>query len=224
MRASQNTTNGGTSAVNKRRLAALSFDDGPSNITGDVLDRLEKYGVAATFFLVGNNINDSTSELVKRAHEMNCEIGNHSKTHGCMTEMSAAEITAEIDYTSKEIRRLTGASPVLFRPPYIAVNQLMKSCTELVFIAGCGCSDWEDSVSAQERADRIFAQIDHGGIILMHDAQDNVKTVEALDILIPKLQNQGYRLVTVSQLFEECGVEPDRSKVYTNVFQKSEFA
>ena len=69
----------------------------------------------------------------------------------------------------------------------------------------------------QERSDKVLAQIHDGSIILLHDAEGNTKTVEALDLLIPALQQDGYTLVTVSQLFEAKGVTPDTHAMYSDV-------
>ena len=89
------------------------------------------------------------------------------------------------------------------------------------FIAGIGANDWEDRVTAEMRARMILRQAKDGDIILLHDAQGNSKTVEALDTIIPELKKQGYKFVTVSELFRVKGIEPDMTKVYTNVMQKN---
>lgn len=195
--------------ITQTPIIALTFDDGPNtDVTPLVLDALKKYGVTASFFLVGNNIGARSSEAVKRACAMGCEIGNHSLSHSPMNEMSADEIRREISETSEKICEITGEYPRFFRPPYIAVNQLMADNIDLPFIAGYGANDWEDSVSVQQRADKVLGQAKDGAIILLHDMEGNYQTAEALDIIIPSLLERGYRFVTVSQLFEEKGVTP----------------
>ncbi|MCC8042578.1 MAG: polysaccharide deacetylase family protein [Oscillospiraceae bacterium] len=208
---------------NNDKYIALSFDDGPSNVTESVIEKLQKYGVVATFFLVGDNITAALEPAVKKAYDFGCEIANHSKTHSNMTMLTAEQIAEEIAFTSARAESITGEKPTMFRPPYIAVNQLMIDTVKMTFIAGYGCRDWEESVSARERTEMILSQICHGGIILMHDAEDNVKTVEALDLLIPELIKRGYKFTTVSNLFTLCGATPDHSKVYTNVFQEHRY-
>ena len=88
-------------------------------------------------------------------------------------------------------------------------------------IAGIGANDWEDRVTAEMRAKMILKQAKDGDIILLHDAEGNSMTVEALDTIIPELQKQGYKFVTVTELFKIKGIEPDMEKVYTNVLQKN---
>lgn len=206
------------------KYIALTFDDGPnSTTTNEVIDKLEKYGIVASFFLVGNNIDDESAKAVKRAYDLGCEIDNHSRTHSNMTELSAEEIKAEYDYTDGKVYEITGEHTKFFRPPYIAVHQIMFDNIDVPFIAGIGANDWEDRVTAEMRARMILKQAKDGDIILLHDAEGNTMTVEALDTIIPELQKQGYKFVTVTELFRAKGIKPDMEKVYTNVMQKNQY-
>ena len=206
------------------KYIALTFDDGPnSTTTNEVIDKLEKYGIVASFFLVGNNIDDESAKAVKRAYDLGCEIDNHSRTHSNMTELSAEEIKAEYDYTDGKVYEITGEHTKFFRPPYIAVHQIMFDNIDVPFIAGIGANDWEDRVTAEMRARMILKQAKDGDIILLHDAEGNSMTVEALDTIIPELQKQGYKFVTVTELFRAKGIKPDMEKVYTNVMQKNQY-
>ena len=198
------------------KICALTFDDGPNiTTTVQVLDKLEEYEIIGSFFLVGNNINTSTEEVVKRAYNMGCEINNHSKTHSEMNKMEVADIQAEIKYTNDKIEEITGEKPNFFRPPYIAVNNTMFENIDMTFISGYGANDWDDSVSAEERAEKVLNQAKDGCIILLHDMQGNSKTVEALDIIIPKMLEDGYEFVTVSEVFERKEIEPLSNIVYS---------
>lgn len=206
------------------KYIALTFDDGPNaTTTNEVIDKLEKYGIVASFFLVGNNVNDESAKAVKRAYDLGCEIDNHSRTHSNMTELSAEEIKAEFDYTDEKVYEITGEHTKFFRPPYIAVHQIMFDNIDVPFIAGIGANDWEDRVTAEMRARMILKQAKDGDIILLHDAEGNSMTVEALDTIIPELQKQGYKFVTVTELFSAKGIIPDMEKVYTNVTQKCQY-
>ena len=206
------------------KYIALTFDDGPNfTTTNEVIDKLEKYGIVASFFLIGNNIDDESAKAVKRAYDLGCEIDNHSRTHSNMTELSAEEIKAEYDYTDGKVYEITGEHTKFFRPPYIAVHQIVFDNVDVPFIAGIGANDWEDRVTAEMRARMILKQAKDGDIILLHDAEGNYMTVEALDTIIPELQKQGYKFVTVTELFKAKGIEPDMEKVYTNVMQKNQY-
>ena len=218
----QNETAEETEMSQDVKYIALTFDDGPNaTTTNDVIDKLEKYDIVASFFLIGNNINDESAKAVKRAYDLGCEIDNHSRTHSNMTELSAEDIRAEFEYTDEKAYEITGEHTKFFRPPYISVHQIMFDNIDVPFIAGIGANDWEDRVTAEMRARMILKQAKDGDIILLHDAEGNSMTVEALDTIIPELQKQGYKFVTVTELFKIKGIEPDMEKVYTNVLQKT---
>ena len=85
------------------KVVALTFDDGPSNTTPMVLDKLEQYGVVASFFVCGNNVGEQTADTVKRAYDMGCEINNHSKSHQNMTKLTEKQIRKEITETSQRV-------------------------------------------------------------------------------------------------------------------------
>lgn len=208
------------------KIVALTFDDGPNTTTtNQVLDMLEKYDVVASFFLIGNNINDASAEVVRRAYNMGCEIHNHSKTHPYMNTMTAEEIIEEFTYTDDKIFEITGERSKFFRPPYIAVSDRMFENIDVPFVAGIGCNDWDDRIPADRRTLMIMRQVKDGDVILLHDAEGNDLTVEALDTLIPQLKAEGYRFVTMTELFEEKGIaiSPDDTKIYTNVLQQYQY-
>lgn len=207
-----------------KKHIALTFDDGPNiETTPQVLEKLKKYGIPASFFLIGNNITPESVEVSRAAFEYGCEICNHSRSHPSMPELTAEEIRAEIEFTDGKIKEITGKVPRFFRPPYIAVNDVMIGNIEKTFIAGIGAEDWLDEVTAEMRAERILAQAKNGSIILLHDAQGNSKTVAALDLIIPALLNDGYDFLTVTELFAAEGVEPKRGIIYSNVLQTEKY-
>ena len=198
-------------------LIALSFDDGPNDVTTPkVLDVLEEFQVPASFFVIGQNINDETAKQMTRAISLGCEIQNHSFTHGFMTQMSE-----EIRKTDEIIEKYTGTRPWMFRPPFIDVNPAMHETISHTFICGVGCFDWEPQRSAQERYDILMASLKDGDIVLLHDMTGNDNTVEALRMLIPEMKRQGYTFVTVSDLYEKKGIKPTAHNgiLYSNVLQ-----
>lgn len=204
------------------KVVALTFDDGPNTTTtNEVLDVLEKHNVVASFFLIGNNINDESAKSVKRAYDLGCEINNHSKTHGYMDKMTAEEIKAEFEYVDEKVLEITGERTKFFRPPYIAVGDLMWENISVPFISGVGCNDWDNNVPVERRVAVIAKSVKDGSIILMHDAQGNSKTVEAIDKIIPALKEQGYKFTTVSGLFAAKGVTPVTKMIYSNATQES---
>ena len=200
------------------KYLALSFDDGPNLTTeSKMLDVLAKHDVPATFFFIGNNINEGTAENMMRALELGCEIGNHSLTHSMMSMMDEEQVKTEIIATSGMIQKITGQWPKLFRPPYINVKPEMYDWIDLTFICGKGCEDWVADVGKEARLQGILDNAEPGAIYLLHDFEGNEATVEALDEAIPVLKEQGYVFVTVSQLFEKLNCTPDGHTMYTVV-------
>lgn len=198
---------------------AITFDDGPNaTTTMEILDVLEKYQVRASFFLIGTNINDESAKSVKRAYDLGCDIENHSKTHSYMDKMTADEIKDEVAYVNDKVKEITGTTPKFFRPPYIAVNNTMYDNIDMTFISGYGCNDWEDRVTAEYRAKYLEKKAADGVIFLLHDAEGNLKTVEALDKAIPILLEKGFQFATISELFELKGVEI--SGTDTNIYSE----
>jgi peptidoglycan/xylan/chitin deacetylase (PgdA/CDA1 family) len=200
------------------KYIALSFDDGPNLSTeSKMLDILAKHKVPATFFVIGNNINEESAENIKRALKLGCEIGNHSLTHSMMSQMDEEQVKAEIEATSALIEKITGQRPKFFRPPYINVKPEMYDWIDLTFICGKGCEDWVADVGKEARLQGILDNAEPGAIYLLHDFEGNEATVEALDEAIPVLKEQGYVFVTVAQLFKKLKCTPDGHTMYTVV-------
>lgn len=202
--------------VPETKLIALTFDDGPNTTTtNEVLDLLDEYNAKASFFLIGNNINDESAESVRRAYNMGCEIDNHSKSHPNMGSLSADEIKAEVEYVNEKVYDITGEYPKFFRPPFIDTSQTMYENIDMPFICGIDCQDYMDNVTAEQRAEYILNGAKDGVIVLLHDAAGNNKTVDALKIAMPELIKQGYEFVTLTELFERQGETPIEDMIYT---------
>lgn len=224
-----------TCSEEPKKLVALSFDDGPSDVTPLILETLQKEKIPASFFVIGSTARSETNlnlagdapsydntEFMKQAYEKGCEIGNHTWTHPYMSKLSEDEMMEEVERTSDFIESVIGKRPTLFRPPYIDVNELMHQKIGMTFIAGIDCQDWEPTVTAEQRTQMILDKVKDGDIILMHDFAGNTPTSEAIKTLIPELKKQGYKFVTISELFKRKGVKPETNSgiVYSNVLQQ----
>lgn len=220
--------------VKQDKIIALTFDDGPSNVTASILDILKAQNIKATFFVVGSWAKSATNAGFKEgadaydytpsmldAYRQGHAIENHTWDHPYMTRLTAAQMTEEIEKNADWIESVIGERPKFFRPPYINVNKLLHETVGLTFINGINCSDWEQNVTAQERAKRILDQAKDGDVILMHDMADNVQTVQAVEMLIPQLKALGFEFVTVPELFSRKGIDPQPHNgiVYSNALQ-----
>lgn len=201
-------------------MVALTFDDGPSSTTPQVLDVLQKYNAKATFFLIGSQVNNNTKSIMQRQVAMGCELANHSFSHKDMSKMSAYEVQQEVQKTSSAIKSMVNYDTKFFRAPYLATSYTMFQNANHAFIQGIGCDDYMSNVSASQRASKVLSNVSDGSIVLLHDFQGNSQTVQALPTIIQGLQSQGYTLVTVSELFYYKGINPNQAnKVWTNVYR-----
>lgn len=206
----------------EEKLIALSFDDGPNETTtAEVLDLLQEHDIPASFFVIGQFINESTAKQMTRAISLGCEVQNHSLTHTMMTQLSPEEVAEEVRKTDELIEKYTGTKPWLFRPPFIDHNESMHQTIGHTFICGVGCEDWIPERTAQQRYEILISTLKDGDIVLLHDLQGKDNTVEALKMLIPEMKKQGYTFVTVTELYKRKGVSPDphNGVIYSNVLQ-----
>ena len=197
------------------KLCVLTFDDGPSadpELTLLVLDKLKSYGIKATFFLVGQNINDSTKGVIDRMVADGHEIGNHSWSYDDMAKMGADEIKKSVGDTTRVIQKYAGVTPVFFRPPNLSTSAIMYNNIDLPFASGVVAGDWPGGGgdTIEHIMEKLEDGLKDGVIILLHDVQPKPHpTPEALDTLIPKLKKDGYEFVTLSELFKRKGIVPD---------------
>ena len=203
------------------KMLALTFDDGPyPPITGAILDVLEANHARATFFIKGAYV-DANQDLVKRELGLGCEIGNHTTNHDDLEKLSPADRRTTVGDVNDKIYRLFGYRIHLLRPPYISYGKkgsdtredivAMAKELELAIVNHTRSShDSHEDYTAQMMIERILAEKDelgrglNGSILLFHDKYQ--KTVEAMKVIIPALQQQGYQLVTVSELLN-CSKE-----------------
>ena len=183
----------------KLPVVALTFDDGPSRYTKDIIDTLKSNNVNATFFVLGNKIEiykDIISESIKNGNE----IGNHSYNHKWLSKLSTNELLDQINKTQDILKETVNYTPTCFRPTYGSVNnRIRKSINLSITLWTIDTKDWKIN-SVDRIVERAIKDIEDGDIILMHDIFQ--RSSEALKKIIPKLKEQGYQFVTISELEE----------------------
>lgn len=186
---------------------ALTFDDGPHpKLTNQILDVLEEYNIKATFFVIGNNV-DNYPEPLKRAVLSGHEIGNHTNTHTLLEKLNFEEIKKEISECQNKIFNLTGYTTTVLRPPCGKYNEnVIKAAKEMGYktiLWNIDTHDWSHA-SKEEIVKNINTNIKGGDIILFHDyISGKQNTVGALKIIIPALREKGFDFVTVDELLNE---------------------
>lgn len=182
-----------------KKMISITFDDGPGKYTKDILKILKKYNASATFFVLGNKVemyNESAREIIKQGSE----IGNHSYNHKWLIKLKKDDFINQVNMTQDIIERTTGYRPTLLRPTYGDVNNTIKENTDLdIILWNIDTLDWKIK-DPKKIAYRVIGKVEDGDIVLMHDIHK--QTVEALKIILPKLKEEGYQFVTVSELKE----------------------
>ena len=173
----------------EKKYCSLTFDDGP-NFAGDdtmdkMLDVLEKHGVVASFFLIANKITPENTAVIERAVKLGCDIENHTWSHPDMTKLTREQMIEEYKKCDEAIIKITGKKPILFRPPFICVNDLMHEIIETPFICGHGCEDWVPERTADERLKLMMNNTQNGVMYLLHVNDGNDITREVVDRAIP---------------------------------------
>jgi polysaccharide deacetylase family sporulation protein PdaB len=183
------------------KTVAISFDAAWGNEdTQTLLDILNKYGVKATFFVVGAWA-DKYPESVKAISDAGNEVMNHSDDHAHFSKLSSEDITANINSANDKIEAVTGVRPTLFRCPYGEYDDHVISAVNAMGMKAIQWSvdslDWRGD-SAKDITDRVLKNVKPGSIILFHNAAEN--TPEALPGILESLIADGYSIVPVSQL------------------------
>ena len=198
-------------------MVALTFDDGPGERTGELLAQLEKYNAHATFFMQGKNI-PGKEDFVKKMKEIGCELGNHSYDHPQLTKLSADKIANQMGTTNDLIQQAAGSTATVMRPPYGAINDTVRSSVGLPMILwSIDTLDWKTR-NAQSSIDTVMNDVQDGDIILMHDI--HTESIDAALVLIPKLEEAGYQLVTVSEMAKAKGVALQNGEKYVDFWAK----
>lgn len=199
-------------------MVALTFDDGPSKKTERILDVLEQYGAHATFFVVGTQL-EKFQELTKRASDLGCEVGNHTYNHKNLTKISPDEIREQINGVNALVLEATGREMALVRPPYgagIKDETVKKNVPYPLIMWTIDTLDWSTRDTESTLA-VIRQEVKDGSIVLMHDLYD--ATAAAVETIVPELIEQGYQLVTVSEMFAAKGIALEPGKYYRNAFK-----
>ena len=199
------------------KLIALTFDDGPSSQnTARLLDGLRVRGAHCTFFLVGQ-MAERSPEIVKRAWEDGHEIASHTYDHPQMTKLTDAQIKQQLQTTDAILDRAIGQDfDYMLRPPYGDYNQrTLKASNTPCFFWSMDTYDWKTN-NADSVYREFIKQARDGSIALLHDT--HASSVTAALRAIDTLQAQGYKFVTLSEMFMRRGVSLENGKIYFNAY------
>lgn len=183
---------------------ALTFDDGPAPVyTTEVLSVLRRYGVHATFFMLGIWVK-RYPELAKAVLADGHAVGDHSWSHPDLTKLSDGDIQQQLANTVQVIRQTLGIRPALFRPPYEAYDRRVLTIAGALKLStilwDVDPADWSRPGTGAI-VSNVLSHLHNGAIILMHDGGgDRSQTVEALSTIIQQAVARGFHFVTIPQM------------------------
>lgn len=196
-----NTTDKPAGSKDKKaqKVVYLTFDDGPNEHTESLLKILDKYGIHATFFVIGSNLKGNEQEL-KNVVEAGHYVGLHSMTHDpkkLYKSGSSANFIKEFTKEQGLVKDVIGTAPVLIRPPYGSSPNINKKFRDDIVAANFKMWDWTvDSLDWKypKNTDKIINEVKRQvhrdtEVILMHE---KAQTVKVLPTIIEYLQKKGY--------------------------------
>ncbi len=193
------------------KVIALTFDDGPNyKTTSYLLSILKDKEVKATFFTVGYNI-PGNEYLLKRMIDQGCDVGIHSYAHQNFNSMTYEQVKEDIEKCGELIKNATDVAPYLVRAPFGNISDEIVSEKEYYFINWCvDPYDWL-AEKPEEIYEHVIKYARSGSIVLMHDLYTT--SCDAAALIIDKLKADGWRFVTVSELFDMKNNSPS-GKIY----------
>lgn len=181
------------------KVIALTFDDGPSIYTEEIIEYLHENDCNGTFFVLGNKVK-IYSDIIKKSISYGNEIGNHSYNHKWLIKLSEKDILDQINKTQNILNSVAGYTPTILRPTYGSTNDIIKNKTNLdVVLWNVDTMDWKYK-SVNKIVARATKNLKDGNIILMHDTK--YRTLEAIKKIVPILKENNYTCVTISELKE----------------------
>lgn len=205
-------------------MVALSFDDGPmEGISDEIVEILQAHNARATFFVRGARCKfDVTAGLLQKILGAGCEIGNHTWRHELLTNVSSTQAISSIQRCNDDVFAATGYTIRTLRPPGGKCDYQVERIAKRQNMA---IALWAQSGNVHEHdpekiAENVELQIvngkelEDGDIILLHDTKPWM--VEAVKLIVPRLQAKGYQLVTVQELINLS----DRGFVPGEVYHK----
>jgi len=185
-------------------MVALTFDDGPSPFSSEVLAILQEFQARATFFLIGQEVVKYPSVARAEADVGNI-LGNHSYTHPYLRTLDLGEVRTQLEQTQRVLESATGAIPRWFRPPHGSIDgRVFGVAASLGLITAAWSVDPKDyeRPGAEHITRHVLDHAQPGSIVLLHDGGgDRRQTMEALPEMLGALRSRGYHFATLDELY-----------------------
>ena len=193
-------------------MVALTYDDGPQTNAGNrILDVFARYGQRATFFMVGDRVPSRAAEVQRMVAEGH-EVANHTYSHTYLNKVDAATIRSQVAKCNDIIEQTCGVRPTIMRLPGGNKNStVLQNVNMPIILWNIDTLDWKTR-NAQSTIGAVVGHVGNGDIVLMHELYD--ATAQATETIVPALVEQGFQLVTVSELAALRGINLSPNTVY----------
>ena len=199
-----------------KKLIALTFDDGPgyNGTTTKLLKGLNKTNSKVTFFTLGSRVK-ALPNVIKEEYKNGHEVATHTYNHKNLTLLSDYELYNEIYDSYSIIEKTIGVKPKYLRPPYGSINKNIKNKIDLpVIFWSVDTLDWKIR-NKKQITQNIISKVKDGDIVLLHDIYNT--SVDGVLKAIDILYKQGYRFVTINELFKIRGITPTKGNNYSKI-------
>ncbi len=189
------------------KVVALTFDDGPTEKTDEILRLLEELDIKATFFVTGRELEEN-KEAGKKIVLAGHELGNHSYSHYRMVFKSLSFIKEELESTDKLIRKVGYHGDIHFRPPngkkLFALPYVLSQANKKTIMWDIEPDSYPEIASSSDKiVEHVVEAVRPGSIILLHIMYESrVESLNSLEGIVDELRKEGYTFTTVSELLE----------------------
>ncbi|KAE8380291.1 hypothetical protein BDV26DRAFT_279654 [Aspergillus bertholletiae] len=188
---------------------ALTFDDGPSGFTPQLLDLLKEYGAKATFFMIGEG-SQAYPDTIKRMRSEGHQVGSHTIDHASVSSLSSEQIVQQMTGLEGILQSAMGDIPTYMRPPYFEVNdqvlETMKQLGYKVIEASIDTKDYEnnDPTRIDRSYEKFINELNAGGsIVLAHDIHEQT-VVNLARRMMEQIKARGLKMTTVGECLGEA--------------------
>jgi peptidoglycan/xylan/chitin deacetylase (PgdA/CDA1 family) len=197
----------------KGPYVALTFDDGPTRWTPELVKVLRENGASATFFEIGQKA-VARPDLVK-LEASSGEVGDHSWSHPSMPELPNARVVGQLEQQQNAVERITGKRPNIFRPPFAAHDARVDGIAaglgllDVLWNVDSGDASGVSTPSSQKIFQNLMQRVRPGGIVLLHEDETVPRAIGEVRLFLPRLRRLGLHAVSVSDLLRLDPPDPE---------------
>ena len=197
-----------------KKFISLTFDDGPSKYTEEVLKTLELNESSATFFMIGRNMLDN-NETVLKVYNSNSEIGNHGYSHKLLTDIPLYELDFEITEFERIFEEITNDKVKYLRPAYGEYNETVRNFIDYpIVLWNVDPVDWNER-DIPSIYNEVLKNACDGCIVILHDIYE--ETNETVKLLVPMLKSLDYEVVSISNLLKYKNMTYNQNDIISKV-------